>query len=68
MFDYKENLKKHTVLFVLVAGKCLIGAVVINVGCGCFDFANASEILTDCGPSSTSYKDLDIRRRFQHCY
>jgi len=63
-----KRISKNTVLFVLVAGNCLIGAAVINVGFGCFDFANLSEVHTDYGPSSASYKGLDIRLRFQHCY
>lgn len=54
MFDYKKNFFKKTVLFVLVAGRCLIGPTVINVGFGYFDFANSSEIHIDYGPSSPS--------------
>lgn len=42
------------VLFVFVAGKCLIVAVIISAVFGCFDFANSSEIHTDYGPCSTS--------------
>lgn len=70
MFDSKENLKKKPkpVLFVLVARKYLIGAAVINIGLGCSDFANSFEVHPEYGSSSTCYKKLDIRLRFQLYY
>lgn len=56
---YRESQKRRKFcLLALVAGKPLIGRVIINIGPDGFDFACSSEIHTDRFASSTTYMEL----------